>query len=474
MPFLAGLLLYCSSSSAYDQQYNVGDTGPNGGTVTGVTVVPALTNTQEEMVGDFLETTYTYTYTETIVETVNQTSYETVTVVKEETNQLINTGIVTDTNVSTSCYDANIEVCTGNQQTGGGSRTYDINVSNYDNKKEIDYGATVYSHQSNTTLPTCSNTTGDCQDEFKITVRLYDDGVLQNTYTHNYSSINWQGSQDYSFSQDVRSLTFNSAELELYGMDAGYYQGYYGPGFSDVFFNLTYDYITEVINQVITQAEMITIKQTTEYEYDSQYIPPPIEVDYTDYTADAGMTFELELDTFDGGMANFEVEVTDTPTGDFEIKITEVESFDSEPQQVAQIEEREPDGESNQQQNVVQETEAPKSTNTPNESASNEKGDGEQKSVSQERTKGDGGSKSSNSQTAAYSTVMESVRIAVMQQSDAVRSFNEYQQITLADNQFYPPYELDGGKTYDNPYADYYTGAADYLWNEMVDMQWQN
>ena len=61
------LLLVCFSSKAYEQQYNVGDTGPNGGVVTSVTVGSVLSDSFTELVGDFLEATDTYTYTETII-----------------------------------------------------------------------------------------------------------------------------------------------------------------------------------------------------------------------------------------------------------------------------------------------------------------------------------------------------------------------------------------------------------------------
>ena len=492
-PFLAVLLFYCSSSSAYDQQYTVGGVGPNGGTVTTVTVVPELTNTQEEMVGDFLETTYTYTYTETIEETVNQTTFQTVQVVEEKTDQLINTGTVTDTNVSTSCDNFGMtgaDVCTGNESLGGGGRIFEFDVSNIDNKKEIDYGATVYSHESNAQLPTCGNTTGDCQDEFKITIRLLDQGTLKQTYTHNYASVDWSGTRDYSFNQNISNIAFDTASLELYGMDAGYFQGYYGPGFSDVFFNLTYDSISEVINQIITQVEMTTIKQTTEYAYDSQYIPPPpIEVDYTDYTVDAGVTFELELDTFDGGVATFEVEVMDTPTGDFEIEIVEVESFDAdlpdtevaEPTEVASVE-QEPVEESvnDEQSNETTEGETKESEPVRTAKSSGDSDEvgtetGGENTDSTEKPKSSN-TKGSNkrSTSVAYSTVMETVRLVTMQQSQAVKNFNEYRSVAIPTTEFYTSYQLDGGNNYDNPYAEYYTGASDYLWNEMVDLQWQN
>ena len=490
-PFLAVLLFYCSSSSAYDQQYTVGGVGPNGGTVTAVTVVPELTNTEEVMVGDFLETTYTYTYTETIEETVNQVSYETVTVVTEKTDQLIDTATVTNSNISTNCSWANsADFCTGNQSVGGGSKTYNFDLSDYQNKTGVDYGAKVFSHNSNANVPLCNATNNDCKDEFKVTVKLLNNGSITETYTHNYTSMNWIGSQDFSYSQDVSSLAFDSASLELYGMDSGYFSGYFGPGFSDAFFNLTYNNISEIINQIITQVEMTTIKTATEYAYDSQYIPPPpVEVDYTDYTVDAGVTFELELDTFDGGVATFEVEVTDTPTGDFEIEIVEVESFDTdladteiaETTEVASVE-QEPVEESanNEQSNDTTEGETKESEPVRTAESSGDSDEtrtetGGENTDSAEKPKSSN-TKGSNkgSTSVAYSTVMETVRLVTMQQSQAVKNFNEYRSVTIPTTQFYTSYQIDGGNNYDNPYAEYYVGASDYLWNEMVDLQWQN
>jgi hypothetical protein len=272
-PLALAFLVYCSSSSAYEQQYIVGGVGPNGGTVTDVTVIPQLSNTTEEMVGDFLETTYTYTYTETVEEVVDVTVYQTVTITEEKTQQLIDTATIKTENVSTECYATGVDYCTASQQTGGGSVVYEINTSAYDNKNQIDYGSTVTSHVSNANLPVCGNNTGDCQDELKISVRLYENGVLQTSYNHVYASINWSGSKDYDFTQDVSGISFDTATLELYGMDAGYYSGYYGPAFSNTYFDVTYDYIYQAIQAVINQTEMTTVLSTDEYEYDSQYIP---------------------------------------------------------------------------------------------------------------------------------------------------------------------------------------------------------
>jgi hypothetical protein len=148
--------------------------------VTSVTVQSVLSDSYTELVGDFLETTDTYTYTETILENVENVTYQTVEVTEEvTTSNLIDS--YTDTNINIVGNDYGMtgaEITTGNQTQGGGSRVYDINLSSYDNIQEIDYGSTVYSHSSNSTVPNCANTTGDCKDEFKITVNLYSSGVL--------------------------------------------------------------------------------------------------------------------------------------------------------------------------------------------------------------------------------------------------------------------------------------------------------
>ena len=176
----------------------------------------------------------------------------------------------TDTNIndvgtSNNSYGMEgAEFTTGNESLGGGSRNFDIDLSEYKNIDSIKYGSTVYSHISNSNLPACANTTGDCRDEFKITVNLYNNSVLVKTYTHNYYDINWSGSKAYEYTQDVASVVFNSAELELYGIDAGYPSGYYGPGFSDYYFTATYKIIETVIDQVLDSIEMDLIE--TSYE----------------------------------------------------------------------------------------------------------------------------------------------------------------------------------------------------------------
>ena len=489
--YLAVLLLCCSYSNAYEAQYQVGGTGPNGGTITSVTVVPTLVDTQSEMVGDYLEYTYTYEYEETVQETVQQTTTTTSIVITEKTDQLIDTATQTNVNISTNCsWAGNVDFCTAGENQSGGSKTYTFDVSDYTNKKELDYGSSVTSHASNANVPLCSATNNDCKDEFKLTVRLINNGVVSQTYTHNYASMNWTGTQNYSFNQDVSALTFDTAKLELYGMDSGYYSGYFGPAFSNTFFNLTYDHLTEVINTIINNVTMTSILNTQEYVYDSEYIPPPppIEVDYTDYTVDAGVTFEMELETFDGGMGTFEVEISETSTGEFDIAINEVEPMEieietdmAEPIEVAQaepepetqeVETVEAEGESNEPE--TDQTEV--SENRPSENSeevADETG-GSDRNTAKKSKSNDKSKSNRRSAAIAYSTILETTRLIVMQQSQAVKLFDTYTQVSLPTMEFYPVYEIKGGENYDNPYGMWWMGASDVLMNDMVEMQWQN
>lgn len=464
------LLLYCSSSSAYDQQYQVGGIGPNGGTVTNVTVVPELSNVTDEMVGDFLETTYTYTYTETVDEVVSQTAYQTITITEEKTQQLIDAATITATNTSTNCYVSGVDYCTAGQQLGGGSILYEMDTSAYDNKRQIDYGSTVNSHVSNSSLPPCSQTNSDCQDEFKITVRLYDDGILQNTYNHVYASVNWAGSRDYDFTQDVSGASFDTATLELYGMDAGYYSGFYGPAFSNTYFDLTYDYIYQAIQQVITQTELTTILSTNEYEYDSQYIPPPLPLDSFDAIEMAGvdtnMTFELDLQPLDGPVTSFEIEVIDSPTGDFEIRVVDAESFEELPE----MDIGGPDDGPRMEDTPEDTTEVVREGGT---SPLSQTDNIEEPETDQQPVAGNTQRRNSGASTAAYNAVMQTVKLVMMNQSDAVRQFDTYKQVSIPSTSFYAPENLDGGVNYDNPMGRYYSGASDVLWDNMVEMQWQ-
>lgn len=464
-------LLVSPSSKAYEQQYNVGDTGPNGGVVTSVTLESVLSDSTTELVGDFLETTDTYIYTETIVEEVENITYETVQTTQEVTTNNLLTNSFTDTNINVG-DDYGLtgsDFSTGNQSQGGGSRIYDVDVSEYDDIQKIDYGSTVYSHGSNTSVPLCANTTGDCKDEFKITVRLYDDDILVEQYTHNYSGIDWAGSRDYSYNQDVSNLSFNTAELELYGMDAGFNSGYYGPGFSDMFFTATYNQISEIINQIINTIEYTTNLSTQEYIYSSEYIPP-VEVIYEPMPID--ISFDMEFEDPQGGTVEFQFEVVEDDMGDFDLEITTFEDemqTDFETMDIdVPMEMEEIADEINIEMDI---TEEEPDSETAGESTVEAEEEGEQETVQPQQTKERVAQKiMARVIEQGNQTVLNNVKLAVMAQLADTEAFEQYQAKQIVDNNF----EVFMQEPLEDPYAIMYDMGNDYLMEQMVNQQWQN
>ena len=366
------LCCYSSYSLAYTQQYNVGDTGPNGGTVTSSTLTSVVTNTEVTLNGGFEETTTTTNWTETVVEeiatsttTTQQVSQITATTTSNFVPTINSSDWSTEGRIKlqggTQCRTSGSsttvgagEACTGYQHNnnnsllsntnnynftalGGGQITserfemgLDMTVAEIQAGFTLNYGVDVQSHKSNVTVPLCSATGGDCKDVFRITVRLYGqntsnqgEGQFQ-TFT-NHVTLNYNGTQTHSFTGDVGSgvLTNNNitevwGDMELWGVDAGYHSGYYGPVFSNPFMTLTYDAVTQ-ITQTITQiilSDQTTVYNTSEDTVTSVFIGDPTtdttipDIDFTDVES-----FEIVIvneDTGGGIEMEFSVEVDET------------------------------------------------------------------------------------------------------------------------------------------------------------------
>ena len=355
------LCCYSYSSLAYDQQYTVGDTGPNGGTVTSVDVTSAITGTEVTLNGGFEDTTTTTQFVETVIEQIStsQTTTQTTTQLVSTTTSNSLPGISADdwtgtgrvklegdsqcgTDGSNGTVGAG-EACTGyqhnNQNTlvldnnnhnftalGGGQITseqfemgLDLTVAEIQSGFTLNYGVDVESHNTNfLKVPTCGGTMGDCKDVFRITARLYKGaGINANTLIGEYNNsvtLTYQGTQAHTFTQDIGANNYTEVwgQLELWGLDSGYHTGYFGPTFSDPFMTLTYDAITtitqEITNIILSNQE--TVYNTSESVLTSVYIGDPIAdtivVEPIDYT---------EVDSF-------EIEIVDENGGGIELEFT--------------------------------------------------------------------------------------------------------------------------------------------------------
>jgi len=366
----------------------------------------------------------------------------------------------TDTNIndvgtSNNSYGMEgAEFTTGNESLGGGSRNFDIDLSEYKNIDSIKYGSTVYSHISNSNLPACANTTGDCRDEFKITVNLYNDSVLVKTYNHNYYDINWSGSKAYEYTQDVASVVFNSAELELYGIDAGYPSGYYGPGFSDYYFTATYKIIETVIDQVLDSIEMDLIK--------------------TDYKMYEDISFEIDIQDPQGDMLSFEFDLVEPEMVEIQIEtpmmeeIAPAEEMQTELDIDMNMEMEEIADEINIEMDI---TEEEPDSETAGESAVEAEEEGEQETIQPQQTKERVAQKiMARVIEEGNQTVLNNVKLAVMAQLADTEAFEQYQVKQMADNNF----EVFMQEPLEDPYAILYDRGNDYLMEQMVNQQWQN
>ena len=364
------LVLCCYSYSnpalSYTQQYNVGDTGPNGGTVQSVDVTSTVTGTEIQLNGGFEETTTTTLYTETVIEQISttETTTTTTTTTQETTSSNALPGINSSDWSSTGSVSfqgqpcsysggtASGEACTGPQNntsnsmvttsnkqnwnvgtTGGGQivseyveMAQDLTEAELQAGFTLNYGVSVESHQSNTTVPWCSKTNGDCNDRFRVTVRLYnaDPNSNANSLVHTfnqYETLNYSNTRNYTYTEDIAANNYTElwGQMELWGQDSGYHGGMFGPIFSNPYMTLTYDAITTITETItnIVLSTQETVYNTSEDVLTKVYIGDPVQdtitvepIDYTEVDS-----FEIEIineDTGGGIEMEFTVEVDET------------------------------------------------------------------------------------------------------------------------------------------------------------------
>lgn len=162
------------------------------------------------------------------------------------------------------------QYCTSGTTEGGGtfSSTFDVPLTEAELQQgfTLNSGVTINSHSSNSSLSTCVNgvsQSGDCKDIFKLTITLKDNGTVVETFLHQ-EELTWTGLKDFSFSDTVGTNDYGvlTGLFELYGIDAGYPHGYYGPQFSNP--GLTIDYQTALITEDTTTLITDVIQTETE------------------------------------------------------------------------------------------------------------------------------------------------------------------------------------------------------------------
>ena len=162
--------------------------------------------------------------------------------------------------------------CTSGTAAGGGTYTssFDVPLT----QAEINQGftlnsaITVSSHQSNSFLSSCSDgvlQSGDCRDIFRLTVTLQDAGTTVESFVHQ-EEMDFTGLQNFTFTDVVATNNYGvlTGIYELFGIDAGFPAGFYGPQFSNP--SLTIDYQTIAIQQQVEAEIQQQIEQTVQAE----------------------------------------------------------------------------------------------------------------------------------------------------------------------------------------------------------------
>lgn len=348
---LAATLLAASCVLAYPSYSNAQDVGPNGGTIISE-------ETEIENLGNGLEKHTTTT--------VEQTETENGTVTTPQ--MLQNRGFESSTNTTTAPNwntSGSVKVCNtcgpfgGNAlqtgpETAGGTASQTIDLFDKMNQQEINkgftmnYGAHVFSHQSNATVPVCDSTPAngpDCRDTFSITLDIKDSsGNLLHKFEHKFEEITWTGwnTTDFFFNSDVPENTHTSAlaTLELFGIDSGFATGTFGPAFDNVTLTATHtDIIVQQITTITEELIQTAIDTTTE-----DVVTPVTEVEIieTELEPETEQSFEITIsdglgetiESFEINIdANMEVTIepisTDTGTDatpEIETTVAEVES----------------------------------------------------------------------------------------------------------------------------------------------------
>ena len=162
------------------------------------------------------------------------------------------------------------QYCTSGTNEGGGTytSTFDVPLTEAEVRQgfTLNSGITINSHSSNSRLPSCANgvlQSGDCRDIFKLTIKLKDGATTVETFVHQ-EELDWTGIRNFTYSDTVASNDYGvlSGVLSLFGIDAGYPTGYYGPQFSNP--SLTIDYQTALVVEDTTSLINDVIQTETE------------------------------------------------------------------------------------------------------------------------------------------------------------------------------------------------------------------
>ena len=225
-------------------------------------------------------------------------------------------------NVCATCGPFGGKALQTGPETAGGTVSQTVDLFDKMNQQEINegftinYGSHVFSHESNATVPVCDSDPSngpDCRDRFSITLDIKDSsGTLLHKFEHEFEEITWTGwnTTDFFFNSTVPENTYTSAlaTLELFGIDAGFPNGHFGPAFDNTTITTTHtnmivEQITTITEELI-QTAIETIEDTTtiettevaEVEVAEPEVVESFEITVSDNFGETIDNFEISID----------------------------------------------------------------------------------------------------------------------------------------------------------------------------------
>ena len=340
-----------------------------------------------------------------------------------------------------------------------------MTISEINSGFDLKYGVTVDSHSSNARLGTCTSLTqnSDCRDIFKLTIKLFDSDLLVKEYLHEVE-LDFKGVRDYSYSQTVESNNYNTltGNFSLYGIDAGYPSGWYGPKFSDPYLTTQWDVVTFLNEEVLNLIENSDILDFSN-DFDT------VEVDIQDIEGNTmdTMTIEVEQDlNLDiQEIEVIEIQPIETPEPEIEVEVAEVEmelEMEVEPEIVETVNET-----NNEPEETVEETSEEENQPEVQETK-------KQKVVAQAKQKAAKKIMNKMGDKGKYDSTNQMRTLVVMQVLGNTKTFFS-NQATLEDNiDFFDNTTIPDNEISDNNYATYLLiGGSDVTHNELIDSQYK-
>ena len=381
--------------------------------------------------------------------------------------------------------DSGTRVINGQYQTGHKNKpgTYDkdfdlesqMTISDINAGFDLDYGVTVNSHSSNARLNSCGSITqnSDCRDIFKLTITLFDSNEQVHLFEHEVE-LDFSGNRNYAYNQviqpnDYQSLTGN---FELYGVDAGYPSGWYGPKFSEPYLTTSWE-VVEIINEeILNLLEHSDILDTVEFDTVDVVVESPQGeiMDTMTIEVEQNMDIAMEIET------NIDIP---------EIEVEELPEISLEIEEMSNVEESSMEGETQQADSREEESisnEGPNEVDTVTEAQPNDRRDGGESESSEgrkERVVQTAKQKVANKivknmgDKGRYDETNQLKTLVVMQVLGNTKTFFDTQKTLQDTENFFDTTTVPDNTISDSNYAQYIMfGGSDAAHSALVDSQY--